>query len=217
MKIGPFYVRFNSMKRNGQHIQYVLDVGAYRGAFTNTVHAVWPSAITWQIEADDRQLEHNSKAIIALVGDHEKEAVDFYTLPVTKNTTGSSIFKELTPYYNPTSMVVLKKPMTTIDKLDEIHNFYGDWKNYGMLKLDIQGAELLALDGATKFLERRQPKYILVECSVAQYNAGSPKILRVMNYMEHLGYEMQDVFDMSRSDTESLIQIDVLFVKINKP
>ena len=86
-------------KQKGVNIQYVLDVGAYHGTFTNTIHSVWPTAIIKQFEADERQKKFLQKdAFITLLGD-EFKTVNFYTIPEDKITTGSSIYKENTSFY----------------------------------------------------------------------------------------------------------------------
>lgn len=211
MILQNFKSRFEVLKRNGIHIQYVLDIGAYRGDFTETILSVWPSAIVRQFEADERQkpwLQGN--AIYALLGD-SKKVVDFYTLAGDKITTGSSIFLEDTPHYNSSTTVVLKKEMTTLDELHKLHNFYGRWNTHGLVKIDTQGSELLILDGAEDFMESARPRFVLLECSVQQYNIGAPKINTVVEYMDKLEYAMVDIFDLSYSGNGSLLQVDILF------
>lgn len=211
MIIQPFRDRFLTLKKNGSHIQYVLDIGAYHGDFTDTINSVWPSALVRQIEADDRQknwLHHNS--IIALLGNEEKE-VDFYTLSEEKITTGSSIFLELTPHYNEKDRVLIKKNMTTLDKLDSIHNFYGNWEEYGLVKIDTQGSELLILSGASNFLETKKPKWILLECSIQEYNSGAPTFFTVVEFMHKLKYKVSDIFDQAYDGKNRLLQVDLLF------
>ena len=210
MIIEPFARRFNVLKKLNYHIQYVLDIGAYRGDFTETVKSVWPTAIVRQFEADERQLPWlQSNAINTLLGNEEKE-VDFYTLGPDKITTGSSIYKELTPHYNPESTVVMRKQMTTLDILDAKHNFYGNWKSNGLIKIDTQGSELLILKGAKNFL-KKEPKYILLECSVLPYNQGAPIVSDVIIEMSTMGYLVRDIFDLSYDRSGRLLQTDILF------
>ena len=212
MIIENFKSRFQQMKNFGQHIQYVLDVGAYRGDFTETLFSVWPTAIIRQIEADERQRPWLKEgAIYELLGDVDGLIIDFYTLPEDKITTGSSIYKELTAHYNNADTIVIKKRMTTIDMLDKKHNFYGDWRNHGLLKMDTQGSELLILNGAKTFLESKNPKWILMECSVMQYNDDAPRILEVMNTLDKLNYGMADIFDLNYDSQGRLLQTDILF------
>jgi FkbM family methyltransferase len=216
MIIQNFRERFLVLKKNGCHIQYVLDIGAYHGDFTDTINSVWPSALVRQIEADDRQKGwlHNN-AIIALLGDREQEDIDFYTLPDTKITTGSSIFLEMTPHYSPGERVVMKKNMTTIDQLDSVYNFYGNWREHGLVKLDTQGSELLILTGASNFLRIKEPKYILLECSIQEYNNGAPDFFTVVEFMHKLKYKTVDIFDRAYDSRDKLLQIDILFERAN--
>ena len=208
--IESFARRFQVMKKNNVHIQYVLDIGAYRGDFTETVKSVWPTAIVRQFEADERQAPWLSNtAFIALLGDSEKE-VDFYTLSEDKITTGSSIYKELTPHYNSTTTLIQRKQMTTLDILDQKHNFFGNWRANGLVKIDTQGSELLILAGAKQFL-MREPRFILLECSVGKYNEGAPMLSTVIERMAALNYITRDIFDLSYDTTGNLIQTDILF------
>lgn len=212
MILQSFQNRLNTLKSNGEHIQYVLDIGAYRGDFTETIKSVWPFAIIRQIEADDRQQQFlQDNAIIALLGNEIKDDVDFYTLSENSITTGSSIFKELTHHYSDVSTVVIKKSMTTIDFLHKKHKFYGNWKEHGLIKIDTQGSELLILEGATDFINTAKPRYILLECSVMKYNQGAPMISDVYTRMNQLGYTTYDIFDLSYTANNQLLQMDVLF------
>lgn len=214
MIIENFKRRLDVLKRNGMHIQYALDIGAYRGDFTDTLRSVWPSALVWQIEADERQAPYlSSNAIFTLLGNME-QTVNFYTLDSSKITTGSSIFIEQTSHYGVDSTLVVKKEMTTLDKLLKIHNFYGQWSKHGLIKIDTQGSELLILDGATEFLEKKKPLYILLECSIQEYNKGAPKINTVVDYMYKLDYAIKDVFDLSYDSSGQLLQADILFERL---
>ena len=217
MILESFRNRLSALKSNGNNIQYVLDIGAYRGDFTETIHAVWPSAIVHQIEADDRQkswLQNN--AIIALLGNIDGKLVDFYTLDENKITTGSSIYKELTPHYTSSTTVVLKKSMTTLDVLASTHNLFGNWKDLGLIKIDTQGSELLILEGASNFLSLNQPKYILLECSVIEYNENAPCFADIVDRMHKLKYKVKDIFDLSYNNRNQLLQTDVLFERIKE-
>lgn len=212
MILQSFQNRFKQLKSTNNHIQCVLDIGAYRGDFTDTVNSVWPTCIVYQIEADNRQKHYlKDNAIIALLGNEEKSSVNFYTLEQNKITTGSSIFLENTPHYTDTTTVVVSKQMTTLDKLWEIYKFAGDWQKYGLLKIDTQGSELLILEGAKKFLEHKKPRYILLECSLIEYNLNAPKISEVIHYMNNINYNMKDIFDLSYDSNGVLMQTDILF------
>ena len=212
MIITPFQHRFKQLRATNNHIQCALDIGAYRGDFTETIKSVWPTCIVHQIEADGRQRQYlQNNAIYALLGDREMDGVPYYTLNDSKITTGSSIFLENTEHYNSSSTVTVYKTMTTLDSLAEKHRFAGNWQNNGLVKIDTQGSELLILDGARNFLSARKPRYILLECSILEYNIGAPRIDQVIDYMKTAEYHMIDIFDLSYNNSGSLLQTDILF------
>jgi FkbM family methyltransferase len=213
MILEAFYNKFKKLASAGINFQYVLDIGAYRGDFSQTIFAVWPYARIWQFEADERNSKYVPHAHFLLLGDSERD-VTFYTLPEHLITTGSSIFRELTHHYSEAATIKITKRMTTLDKFCETPNIYGDWTRSGLVKLDTQGSELLILEGAKKFLEERLPAFILIECSIREYNEGAPKMNDVLSYMNALGYEVFDFLDFSYLYNGSLLQTDILFKRI---
>lgn len=206
-----FINRLQILKKNGVNLHCVLDIGAYHGDFTETIKSVYPFIKVIQIEADDRQKKYlQEDAIIALLGDSDRD-VTFYTLAEDQITTGSSIFLELTPYYNDRTVITQQKQMTTLDILDKQFNFVGDWANHGLVKIDTQGSELLILDGAHNFLTNKCPRFILLEVSVQEYNKDAPKFNLVSEYMNKLNYTVKDIYDLSYDSMGQLLQMDILF------
>ena len=202
-----FANKFRQLKAKGVNFDHVLDIGAYRGDFTETIKTVWPDAKVHQFEADERQKDKLlPDATIALLGNECKE-VDFYTIQDTAYgvTTGSSYYREMTPFYeNP---IVVKKQMVTLDSLLDLNSHW-----YSVLvKLDTQGSELDILAGAKEFLSKVKPIYILLECSVKPYNDGAPLIGEVVENMGKLGYLFNDIIEAKYDNHGDLLQVDVLF------
>lgn len=101
----------------------------------------------------------------------------------------------------------------TLDSFLEDKTIIGDYENYGLIKLDTQGSELLILEGASKFLSERKPKYILLEASVSEYNEGAPRIPEVLTYMQKIGYTLFDIFGYKYNFDGSLLQTDLFFIR----
>jgi FkbM family methyltransferase len=208
-----FEHRLNVLKNNGVNINNLLDIGAYRGEFTQMVRRVWPNVRSWQLEADERQGPYlQSDAIFGLLSSKANVEVDFYTLDTNSVTTGSSMYRELTSYYN--NPIVVKKRTTTLDDVMKRVNFRGNWKNCGLVKMDTQGSELDILKGGENFLQTYQPKYFIIENSVKQYNAGAPLIDDVISFMFNKGYRIKDIMSYMYDQTETLLQTDILFERI---
>ena len=203
-----FETRFRFHISQGLRLERALDIGAYRGDFSTLIKQLWPGIKVWQFEADERQKPHNPEAFYVLLGNQQREC-DFYTVDEKDAfTTGSSVYRENTEYYrNP---IILKKKMTTIDRIMKRVDFSGNWKEHGLVKLDTQGSEVDILKGARNFLETFTPRLILLEASVFPYNIGAPLIAGVFAYMTSIGYRAIDVFDLQYVDA-NLNQLDVLF------
>ena len=208
-----FEYRMSVLRNNNIYISNLLDIGAYRGDFTRMVKNMWPQVKVWQIEADERQMPYlQPDAINALLSSVSNKEVEFYTLGENSITTGSSMFRELTGYYN--NPIVVTKRTTTLDDLMKRVNFRGNWKNAGMVKMDTQGAELEILRGGENFIKTFQPKYVVLETSVKQYNAGAPLVGDIIEYMREKGYNIQDIMSYVYDNTESLLQMDILFSRL---
>jgi FkbM family methyltransferase len=200
------------MRTLKKDVKVCLDIGAYHGDFTRTLKIVWPDAVVYQIEADSRNATFlPDSAIFALLGDEDGKVCNFYTLDETKITTGSSIYKEMTPFYTPETTVTVQKTMISLDALSRNFDFSGPWATAGLIKIDTQGSELLILDGAREFLREHKPRFILLECSVMPYNEGGPLIQEVFSYMDDLSYQVTTQFDASYDYEGRLVQMDILF------
>lgn len=200
-----FIERFFYLKRTGFELERALDIGAYRGEFTNIVKSVWPTCHVQQFEADKRNKQYlQSDAVFEVLGDQE-QLTSLYSIADTGwgSTTGTSIFKENTEFYKNANTEF--RDMKT---LDSVVDMSGDWSK-GLVKIDTQGSEVLILKGAKKFLEQK-PRFILLECSYIEYNENAPLITEVFNYMNSIGYKPVDIFDNSYLE-DRLVQSDWLF------
>jgi hypothetical protein len=98
-------------------------------------------------------------------------------------------------------------PMQTLDQLLSELKTTGDY----FLKLDVQGAELDVLTGATEAL--RNSSVVLVEASLLNYNAGAPLIAEVMHYFAEHDFVLFDICELRRMKMGVLVQVDLLFIK----
>ncbi len=193
--------RFFYLKRTGVEIKQALDIGAYRGEFTNILKSVWPSCNVQQFEADKRNEQYlQSDAVFEVLGDTER-AVEFFTVDDNGwgSTTGASIFKENTDVYS------TSKPI--IRQMKQLDSFVTEPVDF--IKIDTQGSELFILEGAKNLLKIK-PRFILLECSYIHYNEGAPLISEIFNYMNKINYKPVDLINNSYLE-DKLIQSDWLF------
>lgn len=196
-----FIERFFYLKRTGVEVKQALDIGAYRGEFTNILKSVWPSCNVQQFEADARNKQYlQTDAVFEVLGDTER-VVELFTIDDSGwgSTTGTSVYKENTEFYRNS------KPQ--LRQMKQLDSFVTDPVDF--IKIDTQGSELLILEGAKNLLKTK-PRFILLECSYVKYNEGAPLISDIFSYMNKINYVPVDLIDNSYIN-DQLIQSDWLF------
>ncbi len=79
-----------------------------------------------------------------------------------------------------------------------------------LLKLDIQGGELAALQGAVQVLA--DTPVIQTEVSYIEFQRGTPLVHEIVEFLCGRGYYIYDIVDMDRRADGSLRQSDMIFV-----
>jgi len=130
------------------------------------------------------------------------ESVHFY-----KMETGSSIYSEQTN----AKREVLSLGMKTLDSMTPQLNS----QDNVFLKLDVQGAEIDVLDGATNILDNTN--FILLEASVLNYNKDAPLVGDIFKFLREKGFILFDICEQKRTQENLLMQVDLLFTKKKSP
>ena len=137
----------------------------------------------------------------------EGEVVNFYA----GGDTGNSMFKENSKWFD--NDVPIQKTTLTVDG---VVRRSGIQKPVDILKLDsIQGAELLALKGATKVLS--EATFVQVEASTITYNEGAPCHFHVDAFLREKGFFFYDFagqhYDFDTFKTGGVGQFDALYIR----
>lgn len=198
------------LKSCGFNPMGILDLGANIGQWTSVTGLVFPDAFFFMVEGNE-QHTHTLEALsipfeIALVGESSRN-VTFYRQAGNGSTaeTGNSVFKENSAFYHDAVETVV--PMVTLDEIVTRHEF----GPFQLLKLDLQGAELLALRGSITVL--RDVEVIYTEVHISNYNQGSPPFVELHNFLDQQGFALYDLGKPVRTPTEHLLGLDMLFVK----
>lgn len=156
--------------------------------------------ILW-IDANADYAEHftNKRFIAALVCDKDNEESDFF---ITNNGQSSSMLplKEHLKMHPEVKQVAQRRlPSTTLDTLFKQHGIPED--SFDVMNLDIQGAELLALQGAERILPHIKAIYSEVNVKELYANGalmpqldawlGERGFQRVAVKMTQFGWEMR--------------------------
>lgn len=206
------WARLAQLAERGFAPHHILDIGANRGDWTRGAQRIWPHAKIFMIEANPahaaRLNEMKVPYAISVLGDAERDVtMHFGDMGVAD--TGNSIFRETTNQQLFKGSVVR---MRTLD--DVLISANRSHTRYPLMKVDVQGAELLVLDGAVRTL--RSVEVILLELAVVQFNEGAPMWLTVQTKLARLGFQIYDVLELHYLPTTGmLIQVDLMLVKMS--
>ena len=136
----------------------------------------------------------------ALLGEKKKDNVQFFEME-----SGSSIYEEKSQV----SREIKQLEMTTLNDLIDEFQFSGKY----FLKIDVQGAELDLLYGASKVINNIE--FILVEVSLLGYNKGGPLFAEVVSYLNSKDFVLFDICNEYRKSDKTLFQVDLMFINKN--
>jgi FkbM family methyltransferase len=197
--------RIEFLKQKGFNPKTILDIGANVGDWTYDILKIYPTAEVLLFEANpncELQLKlryPNNKIFIGLLGNEEKKDVSFFINPKNNKCTGCSMMKELTYHYKNANEI--KLDMYKLDNLVQ--------QKVDLIKIDVQGAEKLVLEGAETILQNTD--FIIMETNVLQYNEGSPLLSEMVLFMDKKGFQIYDCTELHHHEGY-LIQIDFIFI-----
>lgn len=166
----------------------IYDIGSCVLHWERHAKAKWPKSEIFLVEAnrDVKKLydKTNQKYYLGPLTDEDNKLLKFYKDPM--NLGGNSYYKENTTHYNETH-AVHDVGMT----LDTIRTNQS-WPMPDLIKMDVQGAELDTLKGATECLKTCSD--LILECQHAEYNTGAPKVNEIISYLSTQGFRLVSNF-----------------------
>lgn len=199
-------MNFNTLsvlKDYGFNPKHILDIGAYKGRWTNEVERIFPSSKFTLVEPIWRphlqELEYKHSVMYELLYS-ENTTIDFYQM---KNT-GDSIFKEKTNTF--ADCKPIKKQTKTLDTLFKDMHF-------DLIKIDAQGSEIPILKGGMNLIKNTD--FILLEIPFnGVYNENVPDFSTHITFMNSIDFIPFDIMEFHRIK-DILVQVDILFVRKN--
>lgn len=201
------------LSQSGYRPEFIVDVGASTGFWSHVASHIFPQSQFYLIEPLLEQYQGRDKAIYSMhpefvtvaaaAGDRPGEA----ELNVSPDLYSSSLLDgaEGSPDRRWEKMRV---PIRTLDEISSTLSIVGQ----GTLKIDVQMAEHLVLDGATRFLE--QIDVICIELSLNRFTPSSKTLFEMMTKLHDLGFQYFDTAGSWRqSRSGRLIQQDTIFMR----
>lgn len=185
----------------------VLDIGAHFGDFTKELKNRMPFADYYMIEGNAEceaflQELKPTPYKIALLSDTEKEVV-YYKNKTNLTSTGNSYYRENTEHFSDDNILAENTYTQTLD------NLFTD-RAFDLIKLDTQGSEIDIMKGGQTLVSKA--KYVLLECSVQEYNQGAPLVEAVKEYMAAINFKPLETIG-EHHHNGVLMQQDILFRK----
>lgn len=174
-------------------IDGILHVGAHLAEEADEYHKLGIDRVVW-VEANDDNMSRiydkvhplGHTVVQALITDTIGHEVTFNI--TNADSMSSSIYEfGIHPTFSPEIVFVERRPLqtSTIDHL--LATLPDECEGINMINLDIQGAELLALHGAEKFLD--QIDYIYTEVNSKEVYIGCAKVWELDEYLAEFGFE----------------------------
>jgi FkbM family methyltransferase len=188
----------------------IYDIGAYRGGWTRAAAEIFPAAQFVLFEANrdhagDLAASGHRHFIAALGGD-DGGARAFH-VPRAGDVTGASLYVENTSHYAEPNLQVREVATARLDTLVAREKLPAP----DLVKIDVQGAELEVLAGASATLAGAS--VLVVEVSLVDYNKRAPLIAEVIAAVDGIGFKCADVAELHRTPTNFVLQLDLVFVR----
>lgn len=204
--------RLRRLRRLGIEVRCAVDGGAAVGEWLIGLKRVYPQAMVVCIEPrDDAQRELRAVAaryrgvhvVQALLGEREGEGrfhISSDQSSLLPNAQGK-------PFGESKWL-----PMATLDRLLA----KGQFPSPDLIKLDLQGAELICLAGATACL--RHAQVVILETLFLPIYHGAPVLADIVRFMDERGFVCYDVMSLwHRPLDDALAYGDLLFIRKENP
>ncbi len=206
------YDFLDHIKRLRCEPQTIIDVSVSNGTislyekFPNSTHLLIEPLSEYEQIIKNICQKYNASYIIAAAGSNSGKI----KINVHPDLSSSSIYKEKeSNFINSTSREVTQ---IRIDDVCEDKGLKGPY----LIKVDVQGAELDVLKGATNIINNVE--VVILEVSLFKLYQGGPQFYDVIEYMYKKGFVVYDIFGgQYRQFDNALIQLDVAFVKEKGP
>ena len=196
------YLKNLKLEKNFNPVK-ILDIGAWNGFWTKNVKEIWPNAHYTCIEAGPKH-EKKLKDIadlyhIEVLGDSNRE-VKMYLREIDKGSR-----KKITYTKGSTLFGIFKdfeiRQMKTLDSL------VGKDAVFDLIKQDVQGAEIMVMQGAPDIFSRA--KYVIQEVNLFKEEKfpDMPSESEMDEYMFQLGFNNSEVIEKK----ENVEQIDKIY------
>ena len=213
-----FLVKKDLLKKCVQPLT-IFDIGANEGQTTERYSQMFPTATIYSFEPVpevftilEQKFHENPQIIVnQLAVSDEVGTADIY-LHGSTVSVWNSLLPKASGSIVPEDLSVVKVPTITIDMFCDRHNI----NTLDLLKLDIQGGELLALKGALNMLQKGGIKLIYSEVNFCDLYEGQAMFQDIAAYLHDFGYRTYGLYNIYNPNDGALGWGDAIFFRPSK-
>ncbi len=196
----------------------IFDAGAHHGESAQMYKKLFPTAAVYSFEPFPQSFAKLQKAIVNLA------TVQAFNVALS-NRVGETEFNS--NQYTATNSLLKTAPevesvwpgglvdtreqirvqTTTLDRFCQDHSIGA----IDILKLDVQGAEPLVLEGAAQLLRRRSVRLVYTEILTLPSYTGQIELHEFLRMMQDFGFELFNFFNLNTTASGQLRQVDAIF------
>lgn len=204
-------------------VQTIFDIGAHVGEITASYSNLFPKSTIYSFEPFPESFQRLSKRFkgnslvkpVQLAVSSKADERKFY---VNRDSGTNSLLPTVDDvgcWVDPNveelieNITTIEVPVTTIDdfckqkSIDEIQ----------ILKMDIEGVELMALEGASEKLSQGSISLIYTEILFVPVHEGQALFHEIYNFLSGYGYRLFNMYNFSYARSGQLEWGDAIFVK----
>ena len=200
---------FGVLEHYGCKPNTVFDIGVAYGTYE--LYRAFPDAFYHLIDPTPESLHYmrllqrqlNCKVHQAALGDHDGEV----EIEIRPDIQAATLFDDLG------DRQVLRRDRVPMRRFDTLIK---EIDRPALCKIDVQGAELMVLEGMTGRLASIDA--IVIETSTIASLRGGPEVHDIVRFMHDHGFVLADVLGMARRPLDgATAQLDVLFLPDDSP
>lgn len=201
---------FDLLERGGFRPRTIFDIGVAYG--TPSLYERFPDAFYYLVDPTRESLPYMQKICASLNATCLNVALGREAgqmrIDVRRSLGGSTLFEEVGAKDSVDGYLV---PVERLDRLVS-----GPLTRPTLCKIDVQGAELLVLEGMTGLLD--QIDLFVIEVAVLATLKGAPEFIDVARFLDEHGFVMHDVLSFIRRPLDqNLAQADIAFIRKDSP
>ncbi len=200
----------------GLQLHTVVDIGASRGQFALCIRRLYPQARIYSFEplskparSWTRNFSSDARATLF------RKAVAARSGSATMNVSRWDVSSSLLPFAQAQhdNFPLTEEASREVVETTTLEECIGeqDLQDPALLKLDVQGYELSALQGCGALLDRF--RYVYVEASFIELYVGQALASEVVSFLLSRGFRLMCVANLSHGKSIRPIQADFLFAK----